>query len=253
MSEEAKNDNTSEAAPPAEAAATETAAPLKGIVGTKVGMTRVFTEDARMIPVTVISAEGVIVTHIKTKASDGYDAVQVAYGDVDKERKLSKSEVQHLMKKNVGLKRHLREFRVKDPAPFKVGQTVPVGVFAKGEWLQVSGLTKGHGYAGVVKRHGFGGLPHSHGHGEYRNHPGSNGAQGPQHVLPGTKKPGHMGHVWNTVPKIEVFDVDAKRNLILLRGSVPGPNGNFVVLKPTSRKVPAAKPQAPAKAAKAKK
>jgi large subunit ribosomal protein L3 len=234
-------------------AATEATAPVKGIVGTKIGMTRVFTQDAKMIPVTVISADGVTVTQVKTKANDGYDAVQVGYGEVDKDRKLSKAEAQHLTKKSVKLLRHLREFRVKDSAQFKVGQNVPVSVFSKGEWLQVSGLTKGHGYAGVVKRHGFGGLPHSHGHGEYRNHPGSNGAQGPQHVLPGTKKPGHMGHVWNTVPKIEVFDVDTERNLILLRGSVPGPNGNFVVLKPTSRKVSAAKPQASAKPAKGKK
>lgn len=244
MSEEAKIENQPEAA-----AAENTAAPLKGLVGIKIGMTRAFTDDARMVPVTVISADGIVVSQVKTKATDGYDAVQVAYGDVDKERKLSKAEVQHLAKKSVSLKRHLREFRVKDIAPFKIGQTVPVNVFAKGEWLQVSGLTKGHGFAGVVKRHGFGGLPHSHGHGEYRNHPGSNGAQGPQHVLPGTRKAGHMGHIWNTVPKIEVFDVDTERNLILLRGSVPGPNGNFVVLRPTSRKVSAAKAQqAPAKA-----
>jgi large subunit ribosomal protein L3 len=241
--------NTEEKAP--EAAAENTAAPLKGIIGTKIGMTRVFTEDARMIPVTVISAEGVIVTHVKTKATDGYDSIQIGYGEV-LEKALTKAEAQNLAKKGVALKRHLREFRVKDAAPFKVGQNVPVTVFAKGEWLQVSGLTKGHGYAGVIKRHGFHGLPHSHGHGEYRRHPGSNGAQGPQHVLPGTRKPGHMGHVWNSVPKIEVFDVDTERNLILLRGSVPGPNGNFVVLRPTSRKVSTSK-QAPAKSAKAKK
>ena len=247
MSEEAKNQ------PEAQPAAEE-AAKLKGIVGTKIGMTRVFTSDARMIPVTVISAEGVVVSQVKTKATDGYDAVQVAYGEINKETKLSKAEVQHFAKKGVALKRHLQEIRVADAAPYKVGQAVPVTVFEKGDWLQVSGLNKGKGFAGVVKRHGFGGLPHSHGHGEYRNHPGSNGAQGPQHVLPGTRKAGHMGHVWSTVPKIEVFDVDAERNLILLRGSVPGPNGNFVVLRPTSRKVPAAKPQqAPAKAAKAKK
>lgn len=242
MSDENKAENQFETG------ATVETAPIKGIIGTKIGMTRVFTADARMVPVTVISAEGVTVTQVKNKGTDGYDAVQIGYGEVDKDRKLTKAEVQHLKKNGVALKRHLREFRVKDAAAFKIGQSVPVTVFGKGEWLQVSGLTKGHGYAGVIKRHGFGGLPHSHGHGEYRRHPGSNGAQGPQHVLPGTRKPGHMGHVWNTVPKIEVFDVDTERNLILLRGSIPGPNGNFVVLKPTSRKVPVAKPQASAKA-----
>src|SRR5690242_18460974 len=121
--------NTEEKAP--EAAAENTAAPLKGIIGTKIGMTRVFTEDARMIPVTVISAEGVIVTHVKTKATDGYDSIQIGYGEV-LEKSLTKAEAQNLAKKGVALKRHLREFRVKDAAPFKVGQNVPVTVFAKG-------------------------------------------------------------------------------------------------------------------------
>ena len=218
-------------------------APLKGLVGTKIGMTRIFVDDTRMVPVTVISTEGNVVTQIKTKATDGYDAVQIGYGEV-LERKLSKAEAQHLIKKGLTAKRWLREFRVKDTAPFKVGQPVPVSVFAKGEWLQVSGTTRGKGYAGVMKRHGFAGLPHSHGNGEYRRHPGSNGAQGPQHVLPGTRKPGHMGAIWSTIPKIEVIDVDQDKNLILLRGSIPGPNGNFVVLRPTSRAVKAtAQPQ----------
>jgi len=212
------------------------AAPLKGLVGTKIGMTRIFVDDARMVPVTVISTAGNIVTLVKTKASDGYDAIQVGYGDVI-EKKLSKAEAQHLIKKGLTPKRWLKEFRVKDTAPFKIGQPVPVSVFAKGEWVQVSGTTRGKGYAGVMKRHGFAGLPHSHGNGEYRRHPGTSGAQGPQHVLPGTRKPGHMGVVWSTVPKIEVVDIDAEKNLILLRGSVPGPNGNFVVLRPTSRAV----------------
>jgi len=197
------------------------AAPLKGIVGTKIGMTRIFVDDTRMVPVTVISTAGNIVTQVKSKATDGYDAVQVGYGDVI-ERKLTKAEAQHLVKKGLQPKRWLREFRVKDSALFKVGQPVPASVFAKGEWVQVSGTTRGKGYAGVMKRHGFAGLPHSHGNGEYRRHPGSNGAQGPQHVLPGTRKPGHMGVVWSTVPKIEVIDVDQDKNLILLRGSIPG-------------------------------
>ncbi|MCG3204260.1 MAG: 50S ribosomal protein L3 [Elusimicrobia bacterium] len=211
-------------------------APLKGIVGTKIGMTRIFLENSDMVPVTVISTEGNIVTQIKTKEKDGYSAVQVGYGDVA-EKKLSKAEAQHLSKKGLPLKRWLREFHVSDSGAFKVGQPVPANVFSKGEMVQVSGLTRGKGYAGVMKRHGFAGLPHSHGNGEYRRHPGSNGAQGPQHVLPGTRKPGRMGHVWSTVPKIEIVDVDTEKNLILLRGSVPGPNGNFVVLKPTSRAV----------------
>ncbi len=236
MGQETKLNNEEQKTGDAGAAAAVEAAPLKGIVGTKIGMTRVFVDDSRMVPVTVISTEGNVVTHVKTKASDGYDAVQVGYGDVA-DKKLSKAEVNHLTKKGLTSKRWLKEFRVSDVSPFKVGQPVPVTVFTKGEWLQVSGTTRGKGYAGVIKRHGFAGLPYSHGNGEYRRHPGTNGAQGPQHVLPGTRKPGHMGVVWSTVPKIEVVDVDAERNLILLRGSIPGPNGNLVVLKPTSRAV----------------
>ena len=250
MTDEPKDiEKTAEAAEPAAEAAN---APLKGIVGTKIGMTRVFTDEQRMVPVTVVSTEGVVVTQVKTKEREGYNAVQVGYGDT-LERKLSKAEHNHLAKKNLTPKRYLKEFRVQDPAVFKVGQTVPVSVFEKGEWLQVSGLNKGKGFAGVMKRHGFAGLPNSHGNSEYRRHPGTNGAQGPQHVLPGTRRAGHMGHVWSTVPKMEVVDVDVERNLILLRGSVPGPNGNFVVLRPTSRKVRASKAPAGKQATKAKK
>lgn len=212
------------------------AAPLKGLVGTKIGMARVFVDDTRMVPVTVISAEGLVVSQVKSVESDGYNAVQVAYGDVV-ERKLSKAEANHLAKKGVSLKRHLYEFRVDDVALFKVGQPVSVANFQKGEWVQVSGVTKGKGFAGSIKRHGFGGGPHSHGHGEYRRSPGSSGGQGPQRVLPGTRKPGHLGSVLQTVPTIEVVDVDAEKNLILVRGSVPGPNGNFVVVKPSKRRV----------------
>lgn len=247
MTEEAKTTEV------AEAPAAPTTAPVKGIVGTKIGMTRIFTDEAKMIPVTVISSDGVVVTQIKTQANDGYDAVQVGYEDV-LERKLSKAEAQHLTKKNIPLKRQLKEFRVSDPSQFQLGQKVLATVVSKGDWLQVSGLSKGKGFAGVMKRHGFAGLPHSHGNGEYRRHPGTNGAQGPQHVLPGTRKAGHMGHVWKTEPKIQVVDVDLEKNLILLKGSIPGPNGNFVVLRPTSKKVSAASAQAlAASKAKAKK
>lgn len=211
-------------------------APLKGILGTKVGMTRVYSDDVTMVPVTVISAAGLVVSLVKTKETDGYNAVQVAYGDVP-ERKLTKAEVNHFVKKKLAVKRHIHEFRVDDPSAFKIGQIVPVSVFKKGEWVQASGMTKGKGFAGVIKRFGFSGGPHSHGHGEYRRSPGSSGGQGPQHVLPGTRKPGHMGHIWSTVPSVCVVDVDEEKNLILLGGSVPGPNGNFVVLRPSRRKV----------------
>ncbi len=210
------------------------AAPIKGLLGTKVGMTRVFVSETVNVAVTVISAEGLVVSQIKTKATDGYNAIQIGYG-ATLERKMSKAEFQHLSKKGVKPVRQLHEFKVSDTAPYKVGQPVPVSVFAKGEKVKVSGLMKGKGYAGVVKRHGFGGLPFSHGHGEYRNRPGSSGAQGPQHVLPGTRKPGNLGHVWMSVKNVEVVDVDTDKNLILIKGSVPGPNGNLIVITPAKR------------------
>jgi large subunit ribosomal protein L3 len=197
-------------------------------------MTRIFVDEKNMVPVTVISAQGLVVSQVKTKATDGYEAVQVGYEDV-LDRKLGKAEVTHFKKKNVPVKRHLHEFRVSNAGQFKVGQAVPVTGFAKGDLVKVTGRSKGKGYAGVVKRHGFAGLPFSHGNGEYRNHPGSSGAQGPQHVLPGTKKPGHLGHAWKTMQNVEVVDVDVERNLILIKGSIPGPNGNFVVVSPAKK------------------
>jgi large subunit ribosomal protein L3 len=242
-SESTKTPATEAAGAPSAGSQALPPAALKAMVGIKIGMTRIFVDETNMEPVTVVSADQVVVTQVKSREKDGYNAVQLGYGEVA-ERKLSKAEVNHLAKKGVALKRHLREFRVADVSNIQIGQSVPVSNFAKGEWIQVSGLTKGKGYAGVIKRHGFHGLPHSHGHGEYRRRPGSSGAQGPQHVLPGTKKPGHLGHVWSTVPKIQVADVDAEKNLILLRGSVPGPNGNLVVLRPTSRHVKVVQAQA---------
>jgi len=211
-------------------------APLKGLLGQKVGMTRIFVDESRMIPVSVVQSEGAVVTQVKTREKDGYAAVQVGFIDVP-EKKLNKPLIGHLTKKNLPLRRYLHEFRVNDSAPFKVGQKVPVSVFAKGDWVQVSGTAKGKGFAGVVKRYGFSGLPHSHGHGEYRNRPGTSGAQGPQHVLPGTRKPGHKGHFWLTLPKVSVVDVDSEKNLILLKGSIPGPNGSYVVIRQTSKKI----------------
>jgi large subunit ribosomal protein L3 len=209
-------------------------APLKGILGTKIGMTSVFVDETTMVPVTVILSEGAVVSQVKTVETDGYNAVQVGFGDV-LDRKLSKAEVQHFSKKGLKPKREIAEFRVKDASPFKVGQSVPVSVFEKGEFVQVAGVNKGKGYAGSVKRHGFKGGPHSHGHGEYRNSPGSSGAQGPQHVLPGTRKPGHLGAVWQTVPRIQVVEIDTEKNLVLLRGSVPGPNGATVIISPMKK------------------
>lgn len=209
--------------------------PLKGLLGTKIGMTRVFVNETTMVPVTVISAEGNVVSQVKTVSSDGYNAVQVAYGDVA-DRKLTKPARGHLAKKGVASKRHLFEFRVGDASGFKVGQPVPVKNFQAGEQVKVSSRSKGKGFAGTIKRFGFGGGPHSHGHGEYRRAPGSSGGQGPQHVLPGTRKPGHKGAVWSTQSNVDVVGIDEERQLILVRGSIPGPNGNFVVVRSIEKK-----------------
>jgi large subunit ribosomal protein L3 len=206
------------------------AAPLKGIVGTKIGMTRIFVDDTRMVPVTVVSTEGNIVTLVKTKASDGYDAVQIGYGDVA-EKKLSKAEAQHFVKKGLKPKRWLKEFRVKDVAPFKVGQPVPATVFAKGEWLQVSGTTRGKGYAGVMKRHNFRGLPASHGASDKKRSPGSLASRRALgRVVPGQRMAGHAGHEITSTIKIEVINVDPAQNLIYLGGAVPGPAGGLVTI-----------------------
>ena len=247
MSDENKTETEkTEAQAPAEAAAPAVQpAPLKGLVGTKVGMTRIFVDDTRMLPVTVVSADGIVVSQVKTKEKDGYTAVQVAYGDV-LEKKLTKPELGHFAKKGLKPKRHVHEFRVDDVSAFQVGQPVLASTFQAGDRVVVSGVNKGKGFTGAMKRFGFHGGPHSHGHGEYRRAPGSSGGQGPQRVLKGTRKPGHKGAVWSTVQNAQVAAVDTERNLIMIEGSVPGPNGNFIVIRPSTRKG-AATAQAPAK------
>jgi len=218
-------------------------ASIKGLIGTKVGMTRVFVSETQMVPVTIVSSDGLIVSLIKKKETDGYNAVQLAYGDV-LERKLSKAEALHFSKKGLPLKRHLMEFRVDDVSSYQAGQSVPVTNFQKGDLVLASGFTKGKGFTGTIKRWGFHGGPNSHGHSEYRRSPGSSGAQGPQHVIPGTKKPGHKGNVWYTAQSLEVVDVLPEKSLILLRGSVPGHNGTIIMLRPSPRKKRIAQAQA---------
>lgn len=207
---------------------------LTGILGTKVGMTQVFTEDGRMVPVTVIAAGPVYVTQIKTEETDGYKAVQVGFGDVS-DKHLTFPKHGHLKKagltKNL---RHLREFRVDDPGQFELGQEIKADVFGEGDKVDVVGVSKGRGFAGGVKRYGFKGQHMTHGFMTHRR-PLSNGATGPQRVFKGKRGPGHMGTDTVTQVGLKVVSVDTERNLILVSGSVPGPNGALVTVKKAKR------------------
>lgn len=203
---------------------------LPGILGTKIGMTHLYTEEGKMVPVTVIEAGPVYVTQLKTQATDGYNAVQVGYGKAS-DKNLTWPKYGHLSKAGVAHNlKHLREFRVDDVAGLELGQEIKADIFAAGDPVKVTGTSKGRGFAGVVRRHHFRGQHMTHGYMTHRR-PLSSGATGPQRVLKGTKKPGQMGNVQRTQVALEVVQVDAERNLILVRGSVPGANGGLVTIR----------------------
>lgn len=207
---------------------------LPGILGTKVGMTHIFSDEGRMIPVTVIEAGPVYVTQIKTKEKDGYEAVQVGFLPIS-DKNLSYPKHGHLKKAGVTTNlRHLREFRVDNPANYALGQEIKAEIFSEGERVTVTGSSKGRGFAGGVKRYGFKGQHMTHGYMTHRR-PLSSGATGPQRVFKGTRKPGHMGDETVTQLGIKVVKVDAERGLILISGSVPGANGSLVTIKRSSR------------------
>jgi len=207
---------------------------LPGILGTKIGMTHLFTEEGKMVPVTVIQAGPVYVTQIKTEETDGYTAVQVGYGEA-KESKLTYPKFGHL--KKAGVSKHLRtlkEFRVDSTDGLTLGQEFDVSLFTEGEKIAVTGDSKGRGFAGGVKRYHFKGQHMTHGYMTHRR-PLSSGATGPQRVFKGVKKPGHMGDAQITQRGLKVVKVDVERNLILVDGSVPGPNGASVVISKSTR------------------
>jgi large subunit ribosomal protein L3 len=208
----------------------------KGILGRKLGMTQVFDEGARAIPVTAIEAGPCRVAQIRTPERDGYSAIQLAFGEV-KDGKLSKPELGHLRKANAGGHRHLVELRVADASQFEVGQTLRADVFEQGDRADVIGTSKGKGFAGVYKRHNFGGAPASHGTERKHRTPGSVGATTtPSRVLKGRKMPGRMGHERVTVLNLEVVRADPERNLLLVKGAVPGPVGGLVVVRSAVRR-----------------
>lgn len=202
---------------------------IKGILGTKIGMTHVFTEEGQMLPVTVVAAGPVYVTQIKTQEKDGYKAVQVGFG-AQSDKHLTFPKYGHLKKAGVKTNlRYLREFRVDDTSGFALGQEINAGIFEDGEAVSVTATSKGRGFAGGVKRHGFRGQHMTHGYMTHRR-PLSSGATGPQRVFKGTRKPGQMGNETVTQKGLKVVKVDAERNIILVSGSVPGPNGALVTI-----------------------
>ena len=202
---------------------------MKGILGKKLGMTQIFTEAGEVVPVTVVEAGPNVVTQVKTVEKDGYNAIQVGFEDA-KEKSLNKPQKGHLAAANV-LKKHLKEFRVDAVEEFTVGQEIKADLFAAGEKIDVTGTSKGKGFQGPIKRHGQSRGPESHGS-RYHRRPGSMGACSfPGRVFKNKKLAGHMGSVKVTVQNLEVVRVDADKNLILVKGAIPGPKGSMVTIK----------------------
>jgi large subunit ribosomal protein L3 len=209
----------------------------KGILGEKLGMTQVFDEHNRIVPVTVVKAGPCVVTQIRTAEKDGYTAVQLAYGQIDP-RKVTKPVAGHFKAANVTPRRHLVELRTDSIEGYEIGQELGADVFDVGASVDVTGTTKGKGTAGVMKRHGFGGL--GAGHGTQRKHraPGSIGACAtPGRVFKGLRMAGRMGHARLTTQSLRVVRVDSERGLLLIRGAIPGPTGGLVLVRTAAKGV----------------
>ncbi|MFQ7844232.1 MAG: 50S ribosomal protein L3 [Coprococcus sp.] len=202
----------------------------KAILTTKVGMTQVFSEDGVLTPVTVLQAGPCVVTQVKTVENDGYSAVQVGFGDI-REKLVNKPKKGHFAKAGVTAKRFLKEFRLEDAESYTLGQEIKADVFTAGDKVDATAKSKGKGFQGAIKRHGQSRGPMAHGS-KYHRHAGSNGsATTPGRVFKGKHMPGHMGAVRVTVQNLEVVSVDAEKNLILVKGAVPGPKKSLVMLK----------------------
>jgi large subunit ribosomal protein L3 len=204
---------------------------VKGLLGTKLGMTQLWDENNRVVPVTVVAAGTNVVTQVRTPATDGYNAIQVGFGEIEG-RKVTKPSAGHFAKAGVTARRHLAEIRTADAASYEVGQELSPELFAAGDDVDVTGTSKGKGFAGTMKRHGFSGVGASHG--AHRNHrkPGSIGACAtPGRVFKGTRMSGRMGSDTVTTQNITVHAVDAEKGLILLKGAVPGPKGGVLVIR----------------------
>ena len=203
----------------------------KGIIGKKVGMTQIFDETGKVIPVTVLEAGPCVVSQKKTVENDGYAAIQVGFGDL-KAHRVNKPMKGHFAKGNVAPKRTLREFRLENTDAYNVGDLIKADIFAVGDKVDVTGTSKGKGYAGAIKRWGLHRLKETHGTGPVARHAGSNGPiSDPSRVFKGKRLPGHMGAEQVTVQNLMVAKIDAENNLIAVKGAVPGPNGGIVVIR----------------------
>ncbi|HCO19307.1 MAG TPA: 50S ribosomal protein L3 [Tissierellales bacterium] len=208
---------------------------MKNMLGKKVGMTQIFKEDGTLVPVTVIEAGPLFVVQKKTVEKDGYNAIQVGFGDV-KEKRMTKPAKGHFDKANVAYRKFLREFKVENPDEFEIGQEIKADVFSEGDMVDVTGSSKGKGTAGVIKRHGFGRGRETHGSKFHRMPGGMSAGTYPGRVFKGHRMMGRMGNERVTVQNLEVVRVDAEKNLILVKGAVPGPKKGLVSIKATVKK-----------------
>ncbi|MCT4508657.1 MAG: 50S ribosomal protein L3 [Tepidibacter sp.] len=203
---------------------------MNGLLGKKIGMTQIFTEEGNVIPVTVIEAGPMVVTQIKNIENDGYNAIQVGFGDA-KEKSLNKPQKGQFEKAGVSFRKHLKEFRVENLIEYKVGQEITTDIFEAGQMVDVTGISKGKGFQGVIKRHGQSRGPETHGS-RYHRRPGSMGACAtPGRVFKGKKLAGHMGVDKVTIQNLEVVRIDAEKNLILVKGAIPGAKRSLVTIK----------------------
>lgn len=221
---------------------------MKGLLGIKVGMAQVFDEKGVVTPVTIVQAGPCYVTQVKSDNTDGYNAIQVGFGEISEKRltqgqkghlgilKADKKHSQRKKSKNVPAVRHLREFRTNNITDYEVGQVLTVEQFAAGDQIDVAGTTKGRGFAGSIKRHGFGGGPKTHGQSDRWRAPGSVGAtSGTAHVFKGKKMPGHYGNVRYTAQNLQIVNVDPEKNLLAIKGSVPGHKGSLVIIRDSAK------------------
>jgi large subunit ribosomal protein L3 len=207
------------------------------VLGTKLGMTQVFNDEGKVVPVTVVAAGPCVVTAVRTPGSDGYSAVQLGYGEIDP-RKVTKPAAGHFTKAGVTPRRYLVELRTSDADQYTLGQEVTAETFGAGDLVDVTGRSKGKGTAGVMKRHGFHGLGASHGTQRKHRSPGSiGGCATPGRVFKGMKMAGRMGHMRTTVPRLTVHAVDAERGLLLIKGAVPGPRGGLILVRSAAKQL----------------
>jgi large subunit ribosomal protein L3 len=206
-----------------------------GLLGRKVGMTQIYQENGTAVPVTVLECGPCTVLLVRTEERDGYNAVQLGFGD-KKRKSANQAERGHARKVNAEPKRYIREVRQSGPVELAEGQTLTVELFNGIESVDVTGTSKGRGYAGVIKRHGFSGLRATHGVKRMHRHPGSSGPSAdPSRTLKGVRKPGHYGHARSTVRNLKVVKVDAANNLLLLKGAIPGPTGGYLTICQTNK------------------